>query len=190
MCILPLCRHKRYRLAISWVAPLQPRATIGVKPHGFAVLPLCRLTLISAPAVLTNASCVLLFGTGNRYGRAVDRAHELAEIVLKSTGLEPDEQKLRVRQLESAQTRTLLIVRALTCFYTAVACFVGTTLLTLVGTGLGSRPILSVAFVTGCLGVLSMIAGSLMLAAESRFSFSVLRQENAFLTARINNRSI
>jgi hypothetical protein len=149
--------------------------------------PFAALTLISAPAVLTNASCVLLFGTGNRYGRAVDRAHELAEIVLKSAGLDVDEQKLRTRQLESAQTRTLLIVRALTCFYTAVACFVATTLLTLCGTGLDSRPILSVAFVTGCLGVLTMILGALMLAAESRFSFSVLRQENAYITARIHN---
>jgi hypothetical protein len=33
--------------------------------------PFAVLTLISAPAVLTNASCVLLFGTGNRYGRAI-----------------------------------------------------------------------------------------------------------------------
>ena len=35
--------------------------------------PFAVLTFISAPAVLTNASSVLLFGTGNRYGRAVDR---------------------------------------------------------------------------------------------------------------------
>ena len=152
--------------------------------------PFAALTLISAPAVLTNASCVLLFGTGNRYGRAVDRAHELAEIVLKAAGLEPAEQQLRTRQLESAQTRTLLIVRALTCFYTAFACFVATTLLTLIGTALTSTAVLTVAFVTGCLGVLSMITGALMLAAESRFSFSVLHQENAFITARINKQPI
>ena len=43
--------------------------------------PFAILTFISAPAVLTNASCVLLFGTGNRYGRAIDRVHELADLV-------------------------------------------------------------------------------------------------------------
>ncbi len=43
--------------------------------------PFAVLTLISAPAVLTNASCVLLFGTGNRYGRAIDRVHQLSEMI-------------------------------------------------------------------------------------------------------------
>jgi hypothetical protein len=43
--------------------------------------PFAILTFISAPAVLTNASCVLLFGTGNRYGRAIDRMHELWDAV-------------------------------------------------------------------------------------------------------------
>lgn len=152
--------------------------------------PFSSLTLISAPAVLTNASCVLLFGTGNRYGRAVDRAHELAEIVLKAAGLDAAEATLRTRQLEAAQTRTLLIVRALTCFYTSVACFVATTLLTLIGTALDSRAILFIGFITGCLGVFAMITGALMLAAESRFSFSVLRQENAYITSRIHSTSV
>ena len=46
-----------------------------------AANPFAVLTLISAPAVLTNASCVLLFGTGNRYGRAIDRVHELSEMI-------------------------------------------------------------------------------------------------------------
>ena len=49
----------------------------------FPTNPFAILTFISAPAVLTNASCVLLFGTGNRYGRAIDRMHELADMVEK-----------------------------------------------------------------------------------------------------------
>jgi hypothetical protein len=140
--------------------------------------PFAALTFISAPAVLTNASCVLLFGTGNRYGRAV---------------LDPAELDLRIRQLGSAQTRTLLIVRAPTCFYIAVAAFVASTLVSLIGVILVSSattaptPVFILAFSTGSLGVLAMIAGALMLAVESRFSFSVLRQENAFITGRIHS---
>jgi hypothetical protein len=156
--------------------------------------PFTALTFISAPAVLTNASCVLLFGTGNRYGRAVDRAHSLADTVLNGTALDPAELALRIRQLASAQTRTLLIVRALTCFYTAVACFVAATLITLIGTVLAANgPSAAVTvsyragFTAGSIGVVTMILGALMLAAESRFSFSVLRQENAFIANRVHS---
>jgi hypothetical protein len=159
--------------------------------------PFAVLTFISAPAVLTNASSVLLFGTGNRYGRAVDRAHELADMVLRGGDVASAELKLRVRQLESAQRRTLLIVRALTCFYTAVAAFVGSTLISLIGAILvstgavhGVSGTFSIAFLCGSVGVVGMIAGALMLAAESRFSFSVLRQENAFITERVRSQMV
>ena len=157
--------------------------------------PLAVLTFISAPAVLTNASCVLLFGTGNRYGRAIDRAHELADVVLQGAGLDPMELKLRIRQLNSAQRRTLLIVRALTCFYTAVAAFVASTLISLLGAilvsvqvSLGESVTFAIALLAGTIGVLAMIAGALMLAVETRFSFSVLRTENEFITERVQQR--
>jgi hypothetical protein len=155
--------------------------------------PFAILTFISAPAVLTNASCVLLFGTGNRYGRAVDRVHELADSIL---GAESEETSFRIRQLGSAERRTLLIVQALTCFYTAVAAFVFSTLVSLVGAVLVSMqtsPIVSVtfviAFVAGAIGVLAMIGGALMLVRETRFSFAMLREENSFITRRIGKHS-
>src|SRR5450432_398377 len=93
--------------------------------------PFAVLTLISAPAVLTNASCVLLFGTGNRYGRANDRIHDLEELVQKD--LPQADHQFRIQQLDATETRSLLIVRALTCFYTAVAGFVASTLISLIG---------------------------------------------------------
>jgi hypothetical protein len=156
--------------------------------------PFAILTFISAPAVLTNASCVLLFGTGNRYGRAVDRVHELADAIQE--GLAESEAEFRIRQLGSAERRTLLIVRALTCFYTAVASFVFSTLVSLVGAVLVSLQIsppvsftFVIAFVAGALGVLAMITGALMLVRETRYSFAMLREENGFITRRIGQRS-
>jgi len=65
----------------------------------FPTNPFAILTFISAPAVLTNASCALLFGTGNRYGRAVDRIHELSDLVEKGSALAEAELRLRIRQL-------------------------------------------------------------------------------------------
>jgi Protein of unknown function (DUF2721) len=161
----------------------------------FAANPFAILTFISAPAVLTNASCVLLFGTGNRYGRAIDRMHELAELVESRSGLEEEELRLRIRQLESGETRTSLIVRALTCFYTAVAGFVASTLVSLVGAVLVSSRIehgvwfsLVSAFVAGTIGVAAMITGAVMLARETTFSFRVLREEKNFLAGRVQER--
>src|ERR1700751_1902695 len=99
----------------------------------FPTNPFAVLRFISAPAIITNASCVLLFGTGNRYGRAIDRVHELSDVVQQNGTDDDAELRLRIRQLEAAETRTLLIVRALSCFYTAAAGFVGSTLVSLIG---------------------------------------------------------
>ncbi len=76
--------------------------------------PLAVLTFISAPAVLTNASCVLLFGTGNRYGRAVDRVHELAEMV-ETAGRGEAELRLRIRQLDRPRANLLLHICGFVC---------------------------------------------------------------------------
>lgn len=167
-------------------------ANLGVRVD-FPTNPFAILTFISAPAVLTNASCVLLFGTGNRYGRAIDRVHELADVIEK--GVQEAELRLRVRQLEAAETRTMLIVRALTCFYTAVAGFVASTLVSLIGAVMVSARIetgvplgFAVAFVAGTIGVFAMITGAVILARETRFSFAVLREEKNFLTERVHER--
>ena len=157
--------------------------------------PFAILTFISAPAVLTNASCVLLFGTGNRYGRAIDRVHELAEMIEKGTEQTEAEQRLRIRQLEASETRTQLIVQALTCFYTAVAGFVASTLVSLIGAALVSAQItqgvglsFGIAFAAGTVGVVAMIGGAILLARESRFSFEILRVERRFLTGQVQQR--
>lgn len=161
----------------------------------FPTNPFAILTFISAPAVLTNASCVLLFGTGNRYGRAIDRMHELSDMVERGANLQEDELRLRIRQLETGETRTLLIVRALTCFYTAVAGFVASTLVSLIGAVLVSIRIelgvsfsFALAFLAGAVGVISMITGAVMLARGTTFSFRVLREEKKFITGRVLER--
>jgi hypothetical protein len=154
--------------------------------------PLAVLTFISAPAVLTNAACVLLFGTGNRYGRAIDRVHELAGQIGERAALSSAELKLRIRQLESTEARASLIVRSLTCFYTAAAALSGSTLASLVGAVLAARgapgapAALAIAFLAGGAGVLAMISGAALLARETTFSFKILREENKFLAMRMS----
>lgn len=160
-----------------------------------ATNPFAVLSLISAPAVLTNASCVLLFGTGNRYGRAIDRVHELAELFAANAHPEPRELELRGRQLHAAELRTGLIVRALTCFYTAVAAFAATTLLSLIGAalvaleaGVWVNIIVVLAGIGGLTGVGAIVIGAIMLARESTFSFAVLKEERAYLSSIVHDR--
>ena len=43
--------------------------------------PYAALTLIVAPAILTNASSVLALGTSNRFARAVDRQWQLSDLL-------------------------------------------------------------------------------------------------------------
>ncbi len=150
--------------------------------------PLALLTFLSAPAVLTNASCVLLFGTGNRYGRAIDRVHELAETVRAHIIIHDEEQTLRINQLRAGEQRAALFVRALSCFYTAVASFTASTLICLIGTvlhamgnDLAFTAFLFAALAIGTLGMLAIITGALVLVRESWFSFRILKEERAFL---------
>jgi len=159
------------------------------------VNPLAALTFISAPAVLTNASCVLLFGAGNRYARAVDRMHELARVVDALVDLDSEESRLRMLQLQAAEDRALYIVRALTCFYGSVAAFVASTLIGLLAGIAANRwaafPVnlaLGAALVVGSAGVLSMIAGSFLLIVETRDSFTVLREEKKVVDRRLRRR--
>ena len=161
----------------------------------FPANPFAILTFISAPAVLTNASCVLLFGTGNRYGRAIDRVHELSDLVESSAAMGEAELRLKVRQLESSERRVMLIVQALSCFYTAVAGFVASTLVSLIGAILVSARMeqgvwfcFALAFLAGSVGVSAMLTGAVMLARESRFSFHILREEREFITNRAQER--
>ena len=46
----------------------------------------------------------------------------------------------------------------------------------------------ALALLTGSCGVLAVIAGAIMLARETRFSFHVLREEKSFLTERVPER--
>jgi hypothetical protein len=121
--------------------------------------------------------------------------HELSDMVERGANRQEDELRLRIRQLEAGETRTLSIVRALTCFYTAVAGFVASTLVSLSGAVLVSMRIergvsfsFAVAFLAGAVGVFAMITGAVMLARETTFSFRVLREEKTFIAGRVHDR--
>ena len=85
--------------------------------------PFASLSLIAAPAVLTNASSVLALGTSNRFARAIDRARALSVLLEKQQVSGDPMTIMRVHQLNRLERRSLILLQALRLFYLARASF-------------------------------------------------------------------
>jgi hypothetical protein len=158
--------------------------------------PFAILTFIAAPAILTNASSVMSLGTSNRYARAVDRARSLAALLEKRPDDVDAETRLRLRQLDVAERRVLLLVRALTSFYLAMGSFAAASLASLfgatfvaLGLGVAREAALVVAMVSGIGGVGGLVSGSALLVWETRMTLRILAEEGAFVRQQLARRS-
>ena len=105
-----------------------------------ASTPFAALSLIVAPAILTNASAVLAMSTSNRVARAVDLAREVGQ---ELDALSPEDATSDSRQwlteMAAAHMRSVLLVRALRAVYTALGGFSSATLIALLGVVFAAR---------------------------------------------------
>lgn len=145
------------------------------QPNFFAAL-----SLIVAPAVLTNASTVLIMSTSNRLARAVDRTRELSA-KLESGELSAPGISTHLQELGAAEQRMLMLIRALRIFYIALSGFASAALLSLVAAALASVApqqltsiMETVAVVAGLVAVGGLVHGALLLVRETRIAVSVL----------------
>ena len=150
--------------------------------------PFAALSLIVAPAVLTNASSILVLSTSNRLARAVDRARTLAAH-LESPG-RADERLtgLRFKEMDSAVRRALLLLSALRFFYASIGAFATAALTSLVGAALLNTPVEvlpatleGVAVVAGLIGVMGLVLGCVLLLRETRIAVRVVSEEATHL---------
>ena len=148
------------------------------------------LTLIVAPAVLTNASSVLALSTANRFGRVVDRSRQLVEETEKARG-DADLNVIRVRQVGRLRRRAGLLLRAQTCFYAALGLFVAAALVSVLGAALASghpvayRLAALAGFAVGASAGFSLFYGCTLLIRETRLALQSLSEETALLEARL-----
>src|SRR5919198_2988594 len=98
-----------------------------------AANPFAALSFIVAPAVLTNASSVLVLSTSNRLARAVDGARGLARQLEDTDDLATPVAARRLRELTAVEERSMLLLRALRSFYLALSAFASAALLSLLG---------------------------------------------------------
>jgi hypothetical protein len=153
--------------------------------------PFAVLSLIVAPAILTNASSVLAMSTSNRLGRVADRSRELARELDAETDLATPRAQRRLRELNAIGRRFLMLLKALSSFYVALGSFAAATLFSLLGAVLvplgagGALPALAlVSFAAGLVALLALARGSAVLIAETRIAVQLLEERTAALKAR------
>ena len=158
--------------------------------------PFDALLLIVAPAVLTNASSILVLSTSNRLARAIDRARALALQLEQPSGIPDRFAGLRLRELDSSERRALMLLSALRLFYGSLGAFAGAALTSLLGAALSSTPhpgvsatLEVVAVVAGFLGVAGLILGCVLLVRETRLAVVVVSEEATLLREHFAHRS-
>lgn len=156
--------------------------------------PFAALSLIVAPAILTNASSVLVMSTSNRLARAVDRARELSKQLEATKDLQCDQAQRRMHELRLSEQRTLLLLRGIRSFYVALGCFALAALISLLGAVLAPTelaivvmPLEVLAVAIGSLAVGSLVAGSVRLLQETRIAVDIVSARVATVQARMDS---
>jgi hypothetical protein len=154
--------------------------------------PFAALSLIVAPAILTNASSLLILSTSNRLARAVDRARQLSQQIEAAGDTNDAVMTRRLAELTTTETRSLLLVRALRNSYVAISGFASATLISLLGAVLSETgpwlvgkvfELLAVA--AGVVAVGSMILAAIGLFRDAQMAVEVVQARAAGLRDRV-----
>jgi hypothetical protein len=152
--------------------------------------PFAALSYVSGPALLTNATSVLLLSTSNRFARATDRARALVAYLEGPGGARS--KSGAAQELVWSQGRVRLIRTALTGYYLATAMFAMATMISIAGIVLSEYIgrfaldlILASAALSGSLGFVALVTGSVALIFESRLAVRSLRGEAMEATSTI-----
>lgn len=155
--------------------------------------PFAALSLIVAPAILTNASSVLAMSTSNRLARAVDRARDLARQLEHPGGDSGPDGARRMHEMVTAETRALLLLRVLRSFYIALAAFalatlvslVGAVLAAMLGTGIAVRLLEVAGVAAGVVAVGALVHGATLLLRETRLAVGILHDRANSVRERV-----
>ena len=149
--------------------------------------PFALMSLIAAPAVLTNAASVLVMSTTNRFLRASERMRALAVRVEegKVTG---GLRSLLRSQVDRTERQALLLLGALRAAYTAIGSFASASLISILGAGLantslaiGFHVLAALALAVGVLGASALVVACARLLAATRLSLQNMAEEAALI---------
>lgn len=144
--------------------------------------PFVILTFIVAPAILTNASALMVLSTSNRFARAIDRARDLSRQV------EEVDQKDNVTLLDRLKSellitekRAVLLLSSLRSFYFSLGGFAFAAFVSLMGAGLANfnsheidRILAIIAVIAVFLAVGGLVTGSILLFYETKITVGIV----------------
>lgn len=144
--------------------------------------PFIILTFIVAPAILTNASALMVMSTTNRFARAVDRARDLSRQIEEARRENNPALERLDGELLITENRAVLLLRATRSFYFSLGCFAFAAFVSLFGAGLVSMGIdilnrfLAIsAVVSVFLAVSGLVVGSVLLFMETRLVVRIIQ---------------
>lgn len=145
--------------------------------------PFVILTFIVAPAILTNASALMVLSTSNRFARAIDRARDLSRQIEEAR--KENDFALLERlgsELLLTEKRAVLLLNSIRSFYFSLGGFAFGAFVSLLGAGLvnmhvnaANRIFAMCALVAVFLAVGGLVTGSVLLFYESRITVGIIQ---------------
>lgn len=153
--------------------------------------PFVVLSYVTGPALLTNATSLILLSTTNRFARAIDRSRHLTDRL--TSGQPGVMQEVEASELRVVGRRIRLIGRAISGFYLAAAMFALATVISILGAGLAemvSRVALDVivglGVTFGLIGFAAFVIAAFALVVEARLTMATLARESAAAIAAMD----
>jgi hypothetical protein len=156
--------------------------------------PFVVLSYVSGPALLTNATSLLLLSTTNRFARAIDRSRHLTDLLAAP----PPGRDLTVEiyEVPIVGRRIRLIALSLAGFYLAAAMFALATVTSILGAVLAEQfggavldVIVVFAVFLGAVGFAAFVTGAFALVIETRIVMGALNVESAAAVAALRRHS-
>ncbi|HEY1172587.1 MAG TPA: DUF2721 domain-containing protein [Verrucomicrobiae bacterium] len=145
--------------------------------------PFAVVTFIAAPALLTNATSLLVMSTINRMLRTRDRMQELFAESEKG-GLSKEESARLLEQVDRVERQAVLLLQSLHAIYLALGAFAAATLVTLLGASLAHflakfwfSFLAGIGLVLGFVGLGGLVVGSFKLFQATQLSLQNIRME-------------
>lgn len=151
-------------------------------PSSLAQNPFALLSLIAAPAVLTNAASVLALSTSNRFVRASDRLRALTARYAEAH--DEAQRALLMDMLRRVQRQAAMLLHALRSAYVAIGSFVTASLISILGAGVAASKFhdlfvvfAGLALAVGIFGAGGIVSASVNLLGATRLALMNINEE-------------
>lgn len=145
--------------------------------------PFCRAHVDSRPGGIHQCIFPALTGDWQSSGPSVDRTRAVVKD-LHGAEIDPATRSLWITHLGRLEKRGALLVRAMTCFYSAIGCFAAASVVSILGASVVAtqykwvfQAIVIISFVLGTVGFTGLAVGCSFLVTETRLAIRSMNEE-------------